>query len=206
MSETLNRILSDRLIAVVRTDSAEGLSDVVDALVEGGITIIEITLTIPNALDAIRQLANPKALIGAGTVLNAETAQQAIDAGARFIVSPILVRDVLTTCRKQNITVMPGAFTPTEIVAAWDAGADLVKVFPADGLGPAYFKAVRGPLPHIRIMPTGGVDLTSAKAFLDAGACCLGIGGNLVDRAAVRNREFSQLTASAQAYRRIVPL
>lgn len=203
MSETLTRILADRLVAVVRTESTDGLAEIVSALAEGGVSIIEITLTIPNAIDAIRRLTS-NCLIGAGTVLNAETAERAIDAGAQFIVSPILNLDVIRICRKRKVVVMPGALTPTEIVAAWDAGAAVVKVFPADSLGPTYFKALRGPLPHVRMMPTGGVDLTTVKPFLDAGACCLGVGGKLVDPVAIRNRDFATLTTLAKQFRNIV--
>jgi 2-dehydro-3-deoxyphosphogluconate aldolase/(4S)-4-hydroxy-2-oxoglutarate aldolase len=209
MTATLTRILNDRLVAVVRTDGAEGLNDVVSALVDGGVSVVEITLTIPDAIPAIRRLADTfgsRILLGAGTVLDPASCHRVIDAGAAFVVSPVVRTDVIDTAKRRGVVVMPGAYTPTEILAAWDAGADVVKIFPADVLGPNYFKAVRGPLPHVRLMPTGGVDLATAGPFLDAGACCLGVGGKLVDAAAVRAKEYGKLTAVARSYRKAVPL
>lgn len=209
MSESLDRLLRDRLVAVVRTDSAERLNDVVAALIDGGVTVVEITLTIPEAIPAIRRLADTfgsRILLGAGTVLDANTCERAVEAGAAFVVSPVFRPAVIDVAKRRGVLVMPGAYTPTEILAAWDAGADVVKVFPADALGPTYFKAVKGPLPHVRLMPTGGVDLTSVKPFLDAGACCLGVGGKLVDPSAVRANDYAKLAATARQYRTAVPL
>src|SRR5947208_6883798 len=167
-----------------------------EALAAGGVTVAEVTFTVPNALDVIRaakkQLGD-RVLLGAGTVLDPETARAALLAGAEFIVAPNLNLDVIRLCQRYDKLVMPGAFTPTEILTAWEAGADIVKVFPADVVGPAFFKAMRGPFPQIRLMPTGGVDLASAAAFLKAGACCLGIGGQLVDAKLVAGGEFDKL-------------
>src|SRR5205085_3529063 len=153
--------------------------------------------------EAKRQLGD-RVLLGAGTVLDPETARVALLAGAEFVVAPTVNPDVIRLCRRYDKLVMPGAFTPTEILAAWEAGADVVKVFPAEVVGPAYFKALRGPLPQIRLMPTGGVDLTTAAAFLKAGACCLGIGSQLVEPDAVARRDFARIRDLAKQYVAIV--
>src|SRR5205823_2255210 len=145
-----------------------------------------------------------RVLLGAGTVLDPETARAVLLAGAEYIVAPTVNREVIRLCRRYDRLVMPGAFTPTEILTAWEAGADIVKVFPADVLGPAFFKALRGPLPQVRVMPTGGVDLSTAAAFLKAGACCLGVGGQLVEPRAVAERNFDRLRELARQYVAIV--
>lgn len=157
----------------------------------------------PNALDVIREAKRDlgdSVLLGAGTVLDAETCRAAILAGADLIVSPTVNLDVIRMARRYDKLVMPGAFTPTEILSAWEAGADVVKVFPAEVVGPAFFKAMRGPLPQIRLMPTGGVDLNTAAEFLKAGACCLGIGSQMVDPKLVAAREFDKLRDLAARY------
>lgn len=204
---TLRRILDGGIVAVVRAESGERLARVVAALAEGGVTAAEITFTVPDAIDVIRtvraQLGDRVAL-GAGTVLDPETARAALLAGAEYIVAPTTNPDVIRLCRRYDKVVMPGAFTPTEVLAAWEAGADVVKVFPADVGGPAYLKALRGPLPQVRLMPTGGVDLTTAAAFLDAGACCLGVGGSLVDAKAIAAGDFGRLRDLASQYAAIV--
>lgn len=176
-------------------------------LADGGVHVIEITMTVPNALDVLRQVRDAlgdQILLGAGTVLDPETARAVFLAGAEYIVSPTVNVEVIKLCQRYNKLVMPGAFTPTEILTAWEAGADIVKVFPAEVVGPAYFKALRGPLPQIRVMPTGGVDLTTAAAFLKAGACCLGIGSQLVEPRAVQERNFERLRDLARQYVAIV--
>src|SRR5256712_3333817 len=191
----LQRVLDCGIVAVVRSPDSSQLVEVVRALADGGVTVVEITMSVPNALDVLRQVRHAlgdRLLLGAGTVLDAETARAVILAGAEFVVAPTLNRDVIRLCRRYDKLVMPGAFTPTEILAAWEAGADIVKVFPAEVVGPAFFKALRGPLPQIRLMPTGGVDLTTAAAFLKAGACCLGIGGQLVEPKTVAERNFDR--------------
>ena len=199
----LKRILDGGIVAVVRAESGEALVKVVEALADGGVTSAEITFTVPDALDVIRdarRALGDALVLGAGTVLDPETARAAILAGAEYIVSPTVNLDVIRLCRRYDKAVMPGAFTPTEILTGWEAGADVVKVFPADVGGPAFLKAVRGPLPQIRLMPTGGVDLNTAQAFLKAGACCLGVGGSLVEPKAVAAGDFARIRELAAAY------
>ena len=205
--DQLRQVLECGIVAVVRSQDSQQLVEVVRALADGGVTVAEITMTVPNALDVIKQaraaLGN-RVLLGAGTILDPETARAAILAGAEYIVSPTLNLEVIRLCQRYDKLVMPGAFTPTEILAAWEAGADIVKVFPAEVVGPAFFKAIKGPLPQIRVMPTGGVDLTTAATFLKAGACCLGIGSQLVEPAAVAARDFKRIRELAQHYCQIV--
>lgn len=204
---TLRRILDGGIVAVVRAESGERLAKVVRALAEGGVTAAEITFTVPDAVGvirAVREELGERIVLGAGTVLDPETARAALLAGAEYIVAPTVNPEVIRLCRRYDKVVMPGAFTPTEVLAAWEAGADVVKVFPADAVGPAYLKALRGPLPQIRLMPTGGVDLSTASAFLDAGACCLGVGGSLVDPKAVAAGDFARLRDLASQYAAIV--
>lgn len=204
---TLQRILDSGIVAVVRAESGESLVKVVRALADGGVTAAEITFTVPGALDVIQQVRRElgdAVLLGAGTVLDPETARAALLAGAEYIVAPSLNVDVIRLCRRYDKVVMPGAFTPTEVVAAWEAGADVVKVFPADVGGPPYLKALKGPLPQIRLMPTGGVDLNTAESFLKAGACCLGVGGSLVEPKAVASGDFGRLRDLAAQYVAIV--
>ncbi len=203
----LQRVLDDGIVAVVRSPDSRQLVEVARALADGGVHVIEITMTVPNALDVLRQVRDAlgdQILLGAGTVLDPETARAVFLAGAEYIVSPTVNVEVIKLCQRYNKLVMPGAFTPTEILTAWEAGADIVKVFPAEVVGPAYFKALRGPLPQIRVMPTGGVDLTTAAAFLKAGACCLGIGSQLVEPRAVQERNFERLRDLARQYVAIV--
>jgi 2-dehydro-3-deoxyphosphogluconate aldolase/(4S)-4-hydroxy-2-oxoglutarate aldolase len=204
---TLKRILDGGIVAVVRAESGESLVQVVRALAEGGVTAAEITFTVPNALEVIRQVRDAvgdTVVLGAGTVLDPETARAALLAGAEYIVAPSLNLDVIRLCRRYDKVVMPGAFTPTEIVAAWEAGADVVKVFPADVAGPPYLKAIHGPLPQIRLMPTGGVDLNTAEAFLKAGACCLGVGSSLVSAKAVAEGDFTRIRDLAGQFAALV--
>lgn len=200
---TLKRILDGGIVAVVRSETSEPLVKVVQALALGGVTAAEITFTVPDALDVIREVrrqVGDSVVLGAGTVLDPETARAALLAGAEYIVSPIVNLDVIRLCRRYDKVVMPGAFTPTEVVSAWEAGADVVKVFPADVGGPPYLKALRGPLPQIRLMPTGGVDLATAESFIKAGACCLGVGGSLVDPKAVANGDFARIREIATQF------
>ena len=204
---TLKRILDGGIVAVVRSESSESLVKVVAALAEGGVVAAEVTFTVPDAVEVIRQVrreVGDAVVLGAGTVLDSETARAALLAGAEYIVSPIVNLDVIRLCRRYDKVVMPGAFTPTEVVSAWEAGADVVKVFPADVGGPAYLKALRGPLPQIRVMPTGGVDLTTAESFLKAGACCLGVGSALVDPKAIASGDFTRIRDLAAQYAAVV--
>lgn len=203
----LQQVLDCGIVAVVRSQDSQQLVDVVRALADGGVTVAEITMTVPGALDVLRQVRQAlgdRVLLGAGTILDPETARAALLAGAEYIVSPAVNLDVIRLCQRYDKLVMPGAFTPTEILAAWEAGADIVKVFPAEVVGPAFFKAVRGPLPQVRLMPTGGVDLNTAATFLKAGACCLGIGSQLVEPAAVAARNFDRIRDLARQYVEIV--
>src|SRR5947207_11449374 len=203
----LQRILDCGIVAVVRSPDSQQLVEVCRALAEGGVTVVEITMTVPNALDVVRQVrqaVGDRLLLGAGTILDPETARAALLAGAEYLVAPTVNVDVIRLCQRYDKLVMPGAFTPTEILTAWEAGADIVKVFPADVVGPAFFKAIRGPLPQIRVMPTGGVDLKTASSFLQAGACCLGVGGQLVDPEAIKQKNFDKIRDLARQYAEIV--
>lgn len=199
--QVLHIILAAKVIAVVRMKDASRLAETAAALGKGGVSAIEITMTVPGAVDIIRDMAGSKApgtLVGAGTVLDAGTATNVIAAGADFVISPITDRDTVLACRDAGVLVAPGAFTPTEIVAAWRAGADIVKVFPATSLGPQFFRDLRGPLPGVRLMPTGGVTIENARDFLAAGACCVGIGTALVDAKSVEAGDWEALTARAR--------
>jgi len=203
----LQRILDGGLIAVVRTQDSHHLIPALRAIAEGGVDVAEITFTVPGALELIaatkRELGQ-KVLVGAGTVLDSESARAAILAGAEFVVSPTFDPAVVALAKRYGKLAFPGAFTPTEILAAWEAGADIVKVFPAECLGPAFFKAMRGPLPQIRLMTSGGVDLKSASEFLRAGASCLGVGSNLVDPKAIARQDDEYLKGLAFQYRQAV--
>lgn len=203
----LRRVLDSGIVAVIRSPDSQQLVEATRALADGGVNVVEITMSVPHALDVLRQVRQTlgdRLLLGAGTILDPETARAALLAGAEYIVAPTLNLEVIRLCRRYDKLVMPGAFTPTEILTAWEAGADIVKVFPADVVGPAFFKALRGPLPQIRLMPTGGVDLTTAADFLRAGACCLGVGSQLVEPQAVAARNFDRIRDLARQYVAIV--
>jgi len=189
------------IVAVIRIKDPGKLRAVVDAIGAGGIRALEVTMTVPGAVELIRELAPTLPagfVLGAGTVLDAETASRVIDAGAQFVVSPVFRRAVIDACHASDVAAMPGCFTPTEILDAWDAGADVVKVFPATSLGPAFFKDVRGPLPQVKMMPTGGVTLDNAGTWIRAGAVAVGIGTALLDAAAVAAGDFGALRANAE--------
>jgi 2-dehydro-3-deoxyphosphogluconate aldolase/(4S)-4-hydroxy-2-oxoglutarate aldolase len=199
----LQRVLDSGIVAIIRATSGEQLVNVARALHEGGIDVIEVTFTVPNVLEilaAVRKDLGKKILLGAGTVLDPETCRAALLAGAEFIVSPSLNLEVIKLCKRYGKLVMPGAFTPTEIVTAWEAGADIVKLFPADCVGPNYLKALRGPLPQVRILPTGGVDLKTLPEFFKAGACAVGLGGQLVEKSAVESGNMTRIRQLAAQY------
>jgi 2-dehydro-3-deoxyphosphogluconate aldolase / (4S)-4-hydroxy-2-oxoglutarate aldolase len=200
----VERIREIGLVPVVRAGSADEALAAVEAIRAGGIPILEITLTVPGAVKVIEELtrrAGNEVLIGAGTVLDAATARQCIDAGAKFIVSPALDIPTIDACLELNVPVFPGALTPTEILTAWKAGASAVKVFPANAMGgAAYLKSIRAPLPQIELLPTGGVNLSNAADFIKAGAIALGIGADLVDLAALRRGEAAAITEKARQY------
>ncbi len=197
---TLSILLETKVIAVIRMSDAAKLRKVTEAIGRGGVRAIEITMTTPGALEVIRDLAASKeagSLVGAGTALDVGTAEAAVRAGADFVVSPVTDFETIRRCRKLDTVVCPGAFSPTEILSAWREGADIVKVFPATSLGPKFFRDLRGPLPQIRLMPTGGVSIENAAEFIAAGACCVGIGTALLDAKAIAADDWDALTAKA---------
>jgi len=203
----LATILERKIVAVVRSPDGGKLVEVAKALAAGGVTVIEITFTVPDALDvlkAVRKAMGDAVTLGAGTVLDPETARAAILAGAEFVVAPNTNTQVIKLCRRYSTPVMPGAYTPTEILKAWELGADVVKVFPADIGGPAYLRAVAAPLPQVRLMPTGGVDLATAADFLKAGACCLGVGSSLVEKSALAAGDMGRITSLARSFVEVV--
>jgi 2-dehydro-3-deoxyphosphogluconate aldolase/(4S)-4-hydroxy-2-oxoglutarate aldolase len=188
------------VVAIVRLDSASALAELTETLRQSGITAIEFTLTTPGALEALKALASryDDVLFGAGTVLSADMAQQALAAGARFIVSPVLQRELVEVGHLHHMPVVLGGFTPTELWQAWEWGADFVKLFPASSVGPEYIQAVRAPLPQLRLMPTGGVSVENAAAYLKAGAACLGVGGKLVDKKLIAAGRLNEIAAYAR--------
>ena len=206
-SAILSEIERTGVVAIVRSDSPDQLVEIVEALHAGGLTCIEITMTTPGALDAIHTASerfDGRCAIGVGTVLDSETARAAILAGARFVVAPIVDLPTLAMCRRYSVPAIPGAFTPTEIVRAWQNGADVVKVFPATKLGPEFFRDMRGPLPQIKLTPTGGVSLENAGAFIRAGAVAVGVGSALISKDALRSGDLAALTARAAAFLKAV--
>lgn len=205
--EILERLLSSKVIAVIRLTDAEKVMRVAEVLQAGGIRAIEITMTVPGAAGVIRDISlmkPPDILVGAGTVMDAGRATEVINAGADFVVSPIMDKGMIDACRAAGVLVAPGAFTPTEIVNAWRAGADIVKVFPATSLGPQFFRDLRGPLPEIRLMPTGGVTIENAGDFLKAGAVCVGIGTALVDQRTVEAGDWEAIADRARRLARSI--
>ena len=188
------------VVAVVRLDDAAAGAEVARALADGGVKAIEVTMTVPNAVRLIADLSatlGDDMIVGAGTVVDAGTAREVIAAGARFVVGPVFRPAVIDACHDHDVPMMPGCFSPTEILAAWDAGADVIKVFPATALGPTFFKDIRGPLPHVKLMPTGGVTLANAGEWIRAGAVAIGAGTSLVDRKAVAERRFDAIRDAA---------
>ncbi len=202
-AETANSIRKTGVIAVVRTRESDRVAAIAEALIEGGLTAIEITTSVPGAVDVLRTLSGAlgtRVLLGAGTVLDAETARRVIDAGARFVVSPIFRRDLLKLCHEQDVAVIPGCFTPTEIFEAWESGADFVNVFPAQALGPAYFRALRGPVPHLPIIASGGVTLDNVAEWIGVGAVALAVHTALLDPQSIASAHYGVLTARASAF------
>lgn len=200
-SEVLSRIIEPGVVAVVRVDDARRLMETAQALKAGGIEAFEVTMTVPGALEVIRDVSQRCAseiIVGAGTVLDSETARAAILAGAQFVVSPCLSPSVITGAHRYGKMVVTGALTPTEILAAWEAGADIVKVFPIRSLGPHYLKEVLAPLPQVRLMPTGGVNLENAADFIRAGAVAVGVGSALLDKQLLAEGRFDELTERAR--------
>jgi len=212
MSEATKRGIVERIhesgvIAIMRANSSEQLLAAAEAVLAGGVNAIEVTLTTPGAL-AVIELAVKKfgdaVLFGAGTVLDPESARAAISAGAQFIVSPTTKLETIALCRRYSIPAMPGAYTPTEILTAWEAGAEVVKVFPADTLGPQFIKAVKAPLPQVRLCPTGGVTVANAGDFIRAGADVVGVGGELINNKLLAAQDFAEIASRAKQFREAV--
>lgn len=203
-AKVLERIKSIGIVPVVRASSGDEALLAIEAIRAGGLPIAEITMTVPGAVQVIEMIAErygDEVLVGAGTVLNAETAQECLRAGAQFLVSPALDLETIACCHKAGVAVFPGALTPTEIVRAWSAGADLVKVFPCGAMGGAsYIKSLKAPLPQIDLIPTGGVSLANAASFIQAGAVALGVGADLVDINAIRAGQAEKITQATRAY------
>jgi 2-dehydro-3-deoxyphosphogluconate aldolase/(4S)-4-hydroxy-2-oxoglutarate aldolase len=205
--EVLAEIRRIGLVPVLRAESPEQAIELAEAISDGGVTCLEVTMTVPGAVEVIARLAKerPEILLGAGTVLDAEVARACVGAGAKFIVSPAFDEATVAYCRADGIAVLPGALTPTEVLRAWNAGADVVKVFPASAMGGAkYLKALKAPLSQIELIPTGGVSLETAREFLEAGAYALGVGADLVDVKAIKAGHAAKITANATKYLEIV--
>ncbi len=205
--KSLLRVLDHKIVAVIRAENGDLLVDVAESLLAGGVEVMEVTFTVPRATRVLEKVADrigSRILLGAGTVLDTETCRAAILAGAEFIVSPAVNVEVIELCKRYSKVVMPGALTPTEVITAWQAGADIVKIFPSEITGPKYLKALHGPLPHVRLMPTGGVNLDTAAEFLRCGACALGIGSSLVDPKVVASGDLKKIESLARQYVQIV--
>jgi 2-dehydro-3-deoxyphosphogluconate aldolase/(4S)-4-hydroxy-2-oxoglutarate aldolase len=204
VADVVARIREVGLVPVVRATSADEATAAVEAIRAGGVPILEITLTVPGAVEIIAALVKrlgDAVVVGAGTVLDAASARECMDAGAAFVVSPGLDVATIETCRLRDVPVFPGALTPTEVITAWKAGATAVKIFPAGAVGGAsYIKSLKAPLPQVEMLPTGGVSLTTAGDFIRAGAMALGVGADLVDLAAVRRGDTAAITEKARQY------
>lgn len=199
--EVVSFIEKHKAVAVVRLSDPGLTEPVLAAMYKGGIRVLEITMTVPGALSLIQKAvaeSPPDLLIGVGSVLDAETVSKAVKAGASFIVSPVTKKEIIERAKELDVAVMPGAFTPTEIQTAWEWGADIVKVFPANIVGMDFFKAVKAPMPHLKLMPTGGVSLTNGGDWIKAGACAVGVGSALLDKQALQNRNFDQIQKNVE--------
>jgi len=207
-NQVLTQIQDVGLLPVLRADSSEQAVAIANAIIAGGISVLEVTMTVPGAVEVIRTLvqeSGKRLLIGAGSVLDPETARACMLAGAQFIVSPVLNVRTIAICHRYGVAVIPGALTPTEVLTAWEAGADVVKVFPCSAVGGAkYLKALQGPMPQLKLIPTGGVSLATAEDFLRAGAFALGVGSDLVDTKAVAQGKPEIITETAAKYLAIV--
>jgi len=201
--DMLKGMVDTGVVAIVRLNSSESLTRVAEAIAEGGVRYIEFTMTTPGALEVLGKVTErfgDDVIFGAGTVLDAETARAAILAGARFVVAPNLNPKVITLCNRYSVPAMPGALTPTEIMQAWDLGADVVKVFPCSAFGPDYIKAVLAPLPHVKLAPVGGVELDNVSAYMRAGAACVGVGSSLVNAKLIAGGDWAGLTERARGF------
>ena len=205
--QVLDRIVECGIVAIVRGQSDDLILKAIEAALAGGINVIEVTFTVPNALQIIEKLAgqlSSDVVLGAGTVLTPEKAASAIDAGAQFIVSPNTDVSVIETAKARGVPVCPGALTPTEVVTAWQAGADVIKIFPASVMGPKYLKDLHGPLPDVPFMPTGGVNLSTAREYLENGAVALGVGGDLINKKLMDEGNFAEITNRARQFKQII--
>jgi len=197
----VNEVISRKAVAVLRIKEAGKLKKVIDAIYEGGISVVEITMTVPNAIRLIEKMSgelSKNILLGVGSVLDSRTAEDAVKAGAKYVVSPVLKKEIIETAHRLDVPAMPGCFTPTEIQTAYESGADIIKVFPADILGMAFFKGVLAPMPHLKLMPTGGVTLINAGDWIKSGACAVGIGSALLDEEAIKNENYSKISDNAR--------
>jgi 2-dehydro-3-deoxyphosphogluconate aldolase/(4S)-4-hydroxy-2-oxoglutarate aldolase len=200
-TDILSKLLTNGIFAVIRMDDSNKLFKVIEAICAGGVKNIEITMTVPNAVELIKKLIETiedDNIIGAGTVLSSEEAEQVISAGAKFVVSPILDLEIINVCKKKNIPVAPGCYTPTEILKGWNAGANIIKVFPATSLGPRYFKDIHAPLPFVKMMPTGGVTIDNVGEWVAAGACAVAIGSDLLSKKLIEDENYELLTLRAK--------
>jgi len=199
--QILDEIFKRKVVAVLRVEEEDKLKKVIQAIYDGGVSVAEITMTVPNAIKLIEKMSqelDENIIIGVGSVLSKEVAEDAIKAGAKYVVSPILKKEIIEMAQKYDVPVMPGCFTPTEIYSAFEMGADIAKVFPADLVGMPFFKAILAPMPHLKLMPTGGVSLSSAGDWLKAGACAVGIGSALLDDKAIKEENYLKLTENAK--------
>lgn len=206
--EILAFITEIGIVPVVRTPSAESAIRSIEAIHRGGVRAAEVTMTVPGAIKALEKLADrfgDKIVLGAGTVLDPETARACMLAGAQFFVTPTLKLATIEMAKRYSKVICPGALTPTEVLTAWEAGADVVKVFPANSVGgPKYIKALKGPLPHVEMIPTGGVNLETAGDFLKAGACAVAVGGELVDAKLIRDNRYDEMESRARQYLQVI--
>jgi len=201
--QIIEGLLRPGVVAIIRADSSEQLIDASRALIDGGISGIEVTMTTPNAQKVIadvRRVFGDKVLAGVGSVLDVKTAQAALDAGAEYVITPVLKPEVIAFCKSMNKPIFAGSYTPTEAQTAHELGADFIKIFPADGLGPKYIQAMRGPLPHLKIVPTGGVDVTTAGEFIKAGCVAVAAGSSLVSKDILKNKDWAKLTDLASQF------
>ncbi len=201
--EIIDRILNPGIVAIIRADSSEQLLAAAEALYEGGVTGMEITMTTPNALQVISDVTKrfgSKVLIGVGSVLDTETCRAAILAGSEFVVTPITRPDVIKMCNRYGKPIASGAYTPTEAMTAYESGADFIKIFPADQLGPQYIKNILAPMPMLQIIPTGGVTIQTAESFIKAGCVALAAGSSLVSKEILKNQDWKKLTETAAAF------
>ena len=198
----LQKLSTEKVVALIRAESPDGLLDCADALAAGGLTSIELTMTTPGAIRMLEKVSaeRPNFLFGLGTVLDAETARAGILAGAKFIVTPALRPEVITLCQRYSVPIFCGALTPTEVINAWERGADAAKVFPAEFFGPAYIKSLKAPLPQVELVPTGGVTAENVGEFIKAGAFATAAGSSLVEAKALKEKNWAAITAKAQAF------